>query len=166
MAETHAYLSLGANLGDARATIAEALARLDAGGARVVARSADFQTPPWGKLDQPAFINVCAEIATALSPSELLHLCLATEAALGRQRLEKWGPRTIDIDLLTYGEAIVATPELTLPHPHMLQRAFVLVPLLDIAPRLKIAGEPIAAIAAKLPHDGILRLPPRDAVRD
>ena len=160
MPEEQAYLSLGANLGDASATIAEALVRLSAGGARTVARSADYATLPWGKLDQPPFVNVCAEIATQLSAIELLHLCLATEISLGRKRAEKWGPRTIDIDLLAYSAESIDTPELKLPHPFMLERAFVLVPLLEIAPDLEIAGERIRDAAAKLPKDGIERLPP------
>jgi 2-amino-4-hydroxy-6-hydroxymethyldihydropteridine diphosphokinase len=161
MAEATAYLSLGANLGDASATIAEALKRIEARGARVVARSSDYATPPWGKLDQPQFVNVCAEVATELSPFDLLALCLATELSLGRTRKEKWGPRTIDIDLLSYGDARIDTPELKLPHPFMLERAFVLIPLIEIAPALKIAGRSIADAAADLPSEGIRRLPPR-----
>jgi 2-amino-4-hydroxy-6-hydroxymethyldihydropteridine diphosphokinase len=161
MAEATAYLSLGGNLGDASATIAEALRRLEAGGARIVARSADYATPPWGKLDQPGFINVCAEVATGLTPHALLGLCLATELSLGRRRIEKWGPRTIDIDVLLYGDEIVDTPDLKLPHPFMPERAFVLIPLMEIAPDLTIAGRSIGDIAADLPKDGIERLSSR-----
>jgi len=160
MAELTAYLSLGANLGNASATIAAALARLQAAGARLVARSADYATPPWGKLDQPAFINVCAEVSTSLTSLELLRLCLATETGLGRTRAEKWGPRTIDIDLLAYDDETVATPELRLPHPHMLERAFVLIPLIEIAPDLIISGQRIKDIIAQLPSEGIQRLTP------
>jgi 2-amino-4-hydroxy-6-hydroxymethyldihydropteridine diphosphokinase len=159
MTETTAYLSLGANIGDARATISAALARLSVGGARLVARSGDYQTPPWGKLDQPPFINVCAEIATELSALELLRLCLATEAALGRTRTEKWGPRTIDIDILTYGTETRDTPELKLPHPHMFERAFVLIPLIEIAPELIVSGRHIADAISNLATEGIFRLP-------
>jgi 2-amino-4-hydroxy-6-hydroxymethyldihydropteridine diphosphokinase len=159
MAEATAYLSLGGNLGDAAATIAEALRRLDAGGARIVARSADYTTPPWGKVDQPAFINVCAEVATDLSPHGLLRLCLETELSLGRKRIEKWGPRTIDIDVLIYDEETVDTPDLKLPHPFLAQRAFVLIPLMEIAPHLEIAGRKIGDLVAELASDGIKRLP-------
>ena len=161
MAEATAYLSLGANLGDASATIAEALKRIEAGGGQVVARSSDYATPPWGKLDQPPFVNVCAEIKTKLTAFGLLDLCLATEVSLGRTRAEKWGPRTIDIDVLCYDAARIDTPALKLPHPYMLERAFVLVPLLEIAPDLEVEGQRIADIAASLPSDGIRRLPPR-----
>jgi 2-amino-4-hydroxy-6-hydroxymethyldihydropteridine diphosphokinase len=159
MPERTAYLSLGANLGDASATIAEALARLADGGVRTLARSADYATPPWGKVDQPAFVNVCAEVATELSSLELLRLCLATEKTLGRTRTEKWGPRTIDIDLLAYHNETIDTPELKLPHPFMLERAFVLIPLLEIAPDLEISGRGIKDVVARLPADGIHRLP-------
>ena len=161
--EATAYLSLGANLGNAAATIADALARLDAQGARIVRRSSDYETPPWGKLDQPAFINVCAEVATALTPVELLRLCLSVETSLGRQRIEKWGPRTIDIDLLAYGDAIIQTDELTLPHPYVLERAFVLVPLKEIAPDLVISGVRIADRLAELPGETIRKLGPGSA---
>jgi 2-amino-4-hydroxy-6-hydroxymethyldihydropteridine diphosphokinase len=159
MTETTAYLSLGANLGDARATIAAALARLSVGGARLVARSGDYQTPPWGKLDQPPFVNVCAEIATDLSAMQLLRLCLATETSLGRTRSEKWGPRTIDIDVLTFGAEVLNTPDLKLPHPHMLERAFVLIPLLEIAPDLVVSRRDIGDVAGTLATEGIHRLP-------
>jgi len=158
MPERTAYLSLGANLGDASATIAEALVRLDAGGARIVVRSSDYATPPWGKVDQPAFVNVCAEVATKLSPIDLLRLCLATELSLGRTRAEKWGPRTIDIDVLAYGDEHIDMPDLKLPHPFMLERAFVLIPLLEIAPDLEISGHRVSEIARGLPKDGIEQL--------
>jgi 2-amino-4-hydroxy-6-hydroxymethyldihydropteridine diphosphokinase len=159
MAEATAYLSLGANLGDGRATIAEALARLTTGGARLISRSSDYVTPPWGKINQPDFVNACARLATGLNPLELLRLCLATESSLGRMRTEKWGPRTIDIDVLLYDDESVDTPELKLPHPHMLERAFVLVPLLEIAPDLRVAGRSIALALARLDARDIRRLP-------
>jgi 2-amino-4-hydroxy-6-hydroxymethyldihydropteridine diphosphokinase len=158
MLESTAYLSLGANLGDGRATIADTIGRLSAAGARVVARSSDYVTPPWGKLDQPDFVNACVKLSTKLTPLDLLRLCLATETALGRARTEKWGPRTIDIDVLIYDNETINTTELKLPHPHMLERAFVLVPLLEIAPDLVIADRPIAAWIATLDVKNIRRL--------
>ena len=158
MAEAIAYLSLGGNLGQPRATIAEALRRLEAGSARVIARSGDYSTPPWGKLDQPAFVNAAAAIATPLPAHDLLRLCLDVELSLGRRRVEKWGPRTIDIDLLAYGSETVASPELTLPHPFLLERAFVLVPLIEIAPDLVVSGIPILDALARLDTSGIERL--------
>ena len=166
-----AYLGLGGNIGDVRATVAAALARLDAAGARLVTRSADYETPPWGKLDQPAFVNACAVVETALDPEALLALCLKVEADLGRRRLEKWGPRVIDIDVLAYEDASGGTaatiagpvltlqsPTLTIPHPYMLERAFVLLPLAEIAPDLVIRGTRVADAAAAMGSDGIKRL--------
>lgn len=174
-----AYLGLGGNIGDVRATLREALARLDASGARVIARSADYETPPWGKLDQPAFVNLCAIVETELDPEALLALCLKVEADLGRRRLEKWGPRVIDIDVLAYEDTAaprtgappegaqpapaqpvltLASPTLTIPHPYMLERAFVLLPLAEIAPDLVIRGTRVADAAAAMGHEGIARL--------
>lgn len=157
MTEPHVFLSLGGNLGDASATIAEALNRLNARGARVVRRSSDYVTPPWGKLDQPDFVNVCAEISTRLTSLDLLRLCLEIERSLGRERHEKWGPRTIDIDLLCRGDEKLHLPELSLPHPRLFERAFVLIPLLEIAPDLVIDGRPIADVARLVPSQGITK---------
>ena len=156
-AEQHAWLGLGGNIGDVSATMTEALRRLEAGGARLVRRSADYETPPWGKLDQPPFLNACAEVATRLSPLELLRLCLAVETSLGRIREVKWGPRVIDIDLLVYDGAVLSTPELTLPHPFIAERAFVLLPLAEIAPDLALAGGRAADLAARIDAAGIIR---------
>jgi 2-amino-4-hydroxy-6-hydroxymethyldihydropteridine diphosphokinase len=155
MVEPHAFLSLGGNLGDVSATIAEALNRLDARGAPIVRRSSDYVTPPWGKLDQPDFVNVCAEVATHLTSLDLLRLCLDIERSLGRERHEKWGPRTIDIDLICRGTEKLHLPELTLPHPRLFERAFVLIPLLEIAPDLVIDGRSIAEAARAVPAQGI-----------
>ena len=169
-----AYLGLGGNIGDVRATLREALTRLDASGARVVARSADYETPPWGKLDQPAFVNLCAIVETELDPETLLALCLKVEADLGRRRLEKWGPRVIDIDVLAYEDTAaphtgastegaqpvltLTSPTLTIPHPYMLDRAFVLLPLAEIAPDLVIRGTRVADAARAMGQEGIVRL--------
>ena len=159
MAELTAYLSLGANLGNASATIAAALARLQAAGARLVARSADYATPPWGKLDQPAFINVCAEVSTSLTSLELLRLCLATETGLGRTRAEKWGPRTIDIDILLYGNAVINAGELTVPHPRYRERRFVLEPLAELNPSLRdpVTGRSVAELLRDLRGQAVRR---------
>ncbi len=155
--EARAFLGLGGNLGDVSATLAEALRRLEADGARLVARSADYETPPWGKEDQPAFVNACAEVATQLSPIDLLRLCLRVEASLGRIRQEKWGPRIIDIDVLAYDDVHLDTPELKLPHPFLAERAFVLLPLAEIAPDLTIDGRTVADMAAAVDATGIVR---------
>jgi 2-amino-4-hydroxy-6-hydroxymethyldihydropteridine diphosphokinase len=156
--DSHAYLSLGGNIGDVSATFVQALRRLEAGGARVVKRSADYETPPWGKTDQPPFVNACAEVATTLAPIELLRLCLEVEASLGRVRKEKWGPRIIDIDVLAYDGVTLDSEDLKLPHPYMLERAFVVVPLSEIAADLVIAGRRIGDVARELePGSGIVR---------
>ncbi|MBX3539705.1 MAG: 2-amino-4-hydroxy-6-hydroxymethyldihydropteridine diphosphokinase [Chelatococcus sp.] len=156
-----AYICLGSNLGDKRATIAQALDRLARAADIVVkARSGDYRTPPWGKLDQDWFVNACACIETPLTPEALLAQCLDVERQLGRERRERWGPRVIDIDLLTYDDRAMATESLTLPHPHLTQRAFVLVPLAEIAPTLEINGRSVADWLAALDFAGIERMAP------
>jgi len=129
-----AFLSLGANLGDRKATIGAALHALQEGAARIVRRSSFYETAPVGKTDQPWFLNMAVEVETALSPQDLLALCQRVEHALGRVRTERWGPRPIDIDILLYDGLTAASPELTIPHPRMTERRFVLVSLLEIAP--------------------------------
>ena len=144
------YLSLGANLGARAQTLREALRRLaQLPGTRLSRASSFYETAPWGKTDQPPFLNGAACLSTRLAPEALLAACQEIERALGRVRHEHWGARTLDIDLVygvRGGQAVrVATPRLTLPHPYLLERAFVLVPLAEIAPELVLAGRPIAA---------------------
>lgn len=139
------YLSLGANLGQREQTIRRALELLGAEEhIQVVAISSMYETPPWGKLDQPAFINAAAQIETTLEPLELLHTCQKIEKALGRVRHEHWGARTIDLDLLYIiqdGEILhIQNAELNIPHPYMEERSFVLVPLAEISPELILAS--------------------------
>jgi 2-amino-4-hydroxy-6-hydroxymethyldihydropteridine diphosphokinase len=154
------FLGLGGNLGDPAAAMAAALRMLDAdAGVSVVKVSSLYRTPPWGKTDQPDFVNVAAEIATRHSPLELLALCLDAERALKRERRERWGPRVIDIDILLFGNRVVQEASLDIPHPRMLERAFVLVPLAEIAPDLVIDGIPAARRAAALDARDIVRLP-------
>jgi 2-amino-4-hydroxy-6-hydroxymethyldihydropteridine diphosphokinase len=156
-----AYLGLGSNMGDKRAMIARALSALAAHPeVTVVARSADYRTPPWGKTDQDWFVNACAVVETGLPPERLLDLCLATERDLGRERRERWGPRAIDIDLLAYDGVTMTTPHLTLPHPQLTARVFVLVPLATIAPDLVIADATVAAWRARVDAAGIEVLGP------
>lgn len=138
------YLSLGANLGDRAATLQKALAALAAlPGTELVKVSTIYETAPWGKTDQPAFLNLACQLATKFSPTELLRETQRIETALGRVRHEHWGARTIDIDLLLAPGYTSATAELTLPHPFLKQRAFVLVPLAEIAPAELLDGQPI-----------------------
>lgn len=156
MASTLAYLALGSNIGDKAGHLRQAVARIAAlPETRVIARSSIYRTPPWGKLDQDWFANAVIAVETGLEPAPLLEACLAIEAAMGRERRERWGPRVIDIDLLIHGTARLESAKLTLPHPAMTERAFVLVPLAEIAPDLAIRGRPVAEILAGLDRAGI-----------
>ena len=158
-AEATAYLGLGGNLGDPRASMAAALRALDASEEiRVVAVSSLYRTPPWGKTDQPDFLNAVAEVATALSPRELLDRCLEAERELKRVRKERWGPRLIDLDILWFDGRHIAEDDLEIPHPRMLDRAFVLVPLAEIAPDLILGGESATSRARSIDRSGIVKL--------
>jgi 2-amino-4-hydroxy-6-hydroxymethyldihydropteridine diphosphokinase len=156
-----AFLALGSNQGDRASLLAQALGRLDrVPGIQVVAVSSLYATAPVGREDQPEFLNAVAQVRTGLSPRELLAACLRIEAELGRIRTERWGPRTIDLDLLLHGDTQLAEAALTLPHPRMSERAFVLVPLAEIAPGLRLAGTSIADRASAIDSSGIRRLEP------
>lgn len=138
-----AFVGLGANLGDAAATVKAALDELAAlPGTRLASSSRLYRTPAWGRRDQPDFVNAAARLETGLTADALLDALLAMERGFGRTRDDgaRWGPRTLDLDLLLYGEARIARPGLCVPHPHLHQRAFVLVPLLEIAPDLVLPG--------------------------
>jgi 2-amino-4-hydroxy-6-hydroxymethyldihydropteridine diphosphokinase len=159
-----ALLALGGNLGDVRTTLDRAVAQLCNGtDARLLARSSDYRTPPWGVTDQPPFVNLCISVATTLSPQSLFKRAQEVERALGRDRAheQRWGPRPVDIDFLAFDDLVLATPELTLPHPRLFERAFVLVPLAEIAPERLIAGIRVRDALAKVDQAGIERLPPR-----
>ena len=148
-----AAIALGANLGDCRATLEGALAALDASpGVRLLARSRWYRSAPVGP-PQPDYLNGCALLAVALEPEALLERLLATERRYGRARGERWGPRSLDLDLLLMGDRRLSTPQLTLPHPRLQERAFVLVPLAEIAPTWidPISGLSVAELAAALP---------------
>ncbi|MDP9839426.1 2-amino-4-hydroxy-6-hydroxymethyldihydropteridine diphosphokinase [Neorhizobium huautlense] len=151
-----ATLGLGGNLGDPKASMAEALRLLDGReDCRVLAVSKLYSTPPWGKTDQADFFNCCALIETTLAPEDLLATGLSIEKDMKRERLERWGPRTIDIDVLTYGDVERDTQPLQLPHPRMTERAFVLMPLADIAADQMIKGKPVSSWLALVNADGI-----------
>lgn len=156
---TPAFLGLGGNIGDPAKAMAAALRALDTGdGIDIVRVSSLYRTPPWGKADQPDFLNAVTEIRTCLSPRALLEACLATERSLKRERRERWGPRLIDLDILLYGDERIAEDGLDIPHPRMLERAFVLVPLVEIAPDLVLQTQPIADHLARLDLSGIERV--------
>ena len=153
-----ALIGLGGNLGDVAATLETALERLAAGGVRVIARSSNWKTPPWGPIEQPAFVNACALVETELPPRALLDLCLAVEASLGRRREVRWGPRVIDLDVLDYDGRRIDEPGLSLPHPRLTERAFVLVPLAEIVPDRVVAGARVAEHLAKVDAGGVERM--------
>ncbi|MET0358822.1 MAG: 2-amino-4-hydroxy-6-hydroxymethyldihydropteridine diphosphokinase [Pararhizobium sp.] len=158
-----AAIGLGGNIGDAAAAIAEALMRLDAHpDVTVAAVSSLYRTPPWGKTDQDWFFNACAVVRTTLRPVALLEACLDVEKAMKRQRLERWGPRTIDLDVLTYDKVTMETAELTLPHPRMTERGFVLLPLAEILPDHIVAGRSVVAWAEAADAAGIERVDGRE----
>jgi 2-amino-4-hydroxy-6-hydroxymethyldihydropteridine diphosphokinase len=129
------YLGLGSNLGDREATLCQALERLE-GGVEVARVSSLYETEPVGVVAQPWFLNLVCEGWTELPPGELLQFIRDVEDGLGRVREQRFGPRTVDIDILLYGELIMETPRLRIPHPRLHQRAFVLIPLAELAPEL------------------------------
>ncbi len=154
-----AFLALGSNLGDRWENLARALSALGEVHALSLRKiSSVFETAPVGKVDQPDFFNLVLEIETDLSPEKLLVRCLEIETELGRVRHERWGPRNIDIDVLWYDDQRVAMVNLTLPHPRMHERAFVMVPLAEIAPELVLDGETVASRAAALGEARIKKL--------
>ncbi len=149
-------IALGSNLGDKVQNIDTAISLLTKpGDVRLVARSRNFATPPWGKLDQDWFVNACIAVASELSPRTLLERCQAIEEHMGRARTEKWGPRLIDLDLLVYRDETINEPDFVLPHPHIAERAFVLAPLMDIAPDLIIADVPVRELYKAIDLTGV-----------
>jgi 2-amino-4-hydroxy-6-hydroxymethyldihydropteridine diphosphokinase len=157
-----ALIALGGNVGDVRATFKKAIVEIcRTAEAALLARSSDYTTPPWGDEQQARFVNACIEIETGLAPLALLKVLQRVEQAFGRERSKQrpWGPRTLDLDLIAYDDVAMDLPKLTLPHPRLFERAFVLVPLAEIAPDRVIAGRRVAAALAELSTAGIERLP-------
>ena len=153
-----ATLGLGGNIGDPVAAFAAALTRLrDHDAIELAALSSVWRTAPWGKLDQPEFRNMAVLLETSLSAEELLDLCLAIERESGRERRERWGPRTLDIDILTYGGQTIDRPGLQVPHPRIAERAFVLAPLAEIAPEEMIGGFKVGALLAATADSDVKR---------
>lgn len=150
----HVYLSFGGNVGDVEDTIIKSIQDLTSSGLCKPERvSSLYKTPPWGNISQDYFLNACAKFVTKLEPENFLRLCQTIELKYGRERLIKWGPRTIDIDLLLYDAFEHYNNDiLILPHPFMLQRGFVLKPLYEIAPDLIIAQHAIAEYLAAIPE--------------
>jgi 2-amino-4-hydroxy-6-hydroxymethyldihydropteridine diphosphokinase len=161
---SRAYLALGGNVGDSRAILDRAVAMLcDGPDVRLLARSSDYRTAPWGVTDQAPFINLCIAVETSLAPHPLLARAHEVERALGRDRTreQRWGPRSADIDIITYDGVSLNDKDLIVPHPRLFERAFVLIPLAEIAPDLIVAGTRIADAATRFKDDKIEKLPPR-----
>ncbi|MFY2764489.1 2-amino-4-hydroxy-6-hydroxymethyldihydropteridine diphosphokinase [Arenimonas sp. MALMAid1274] len=162
-APIRAYVAVGGNDGDVETNLTEALWAVDALPQTTIrAQSAFYRTPAWGRTDQPDFLNAVVELQTRMTAPVLLESLLAIETRFGRVRSQqdRWGPRTVDLDLLLYGDEVMDEPGLTLPHPRMHERAFVLVPLAEIAPRLVVPGRgDVATLLAAVATDGIEAIP-------
>ncbi|MEO6227332.1 MAG: 2-amino-4-hydroxy-6-hydroxymethyldihydropteridine diphosphokinase [Thermomonas sp.] len=160
---TIAVIGLGANLGDAKASVRGALGVLDLlPSTRLLRASKLYQTHAWGQTEQPDFINAVALLETGLGARALLDCLLAIERDFGRIRTldQRWGPRTLDLDLLLFGDDVIDEPGLQVPHPHLHERAFVLFPLAEIAPELTIPGlAKVGALASAMASEGIEALP-------
>jgi 2-amino-4-hydroxy-6-hydroxymethyldihydropteridine diphosphokinase len=156
------FLSLGSNLGDRAATLERALRELEASGeVRILRRSSLYATAPVDRTDQPQFYNLAVEVETSLAPETLLDRCQDVERRLGRVRAERWGPRTVDVDILLYDRQTVSTERLIVPHPELLRRRFVLEPLLEIAPEAVLPdGTPVAPHRARVADQSVRRLSP------
>lgn len=152
-----AYIGIGSNIGDSLARVRAAfdsLAQLS--GCRLVSRSRLYRTRPFGPVEQGDFVNAVAGMLTMLSAAALLSGIRGIESAAGRVRTERWGPRTLDLDLLVFGNQRIATPELNVPHPGIAERGFVLAPLVDIAPTMHVPGlGRTEQLLRALPEDGI-----------
>lgn len=159
---TLVYLGLGSNLGDRAAVLERAVVLLEAQGLKTRARSSTWLTEPVGGPPQGWYLNAVLAAETTLSPEALLSLCLETEREMGRVRGERFGPRTIDIDILFYGEERRDSPELTVPHPRLHERLFVLAPLVEIAPDLRhpVLGLTAAELYRRCPDIALVRLAP------
>ena len=152
MSEVTAYLGLGSNLGDREENLRKTLSLLGES-VEIIALSSVYQTEPWGYGEQPSFLNMVCGFRTSLSPPELLALVQEVERRLGRVRTIRYGPRTMDVDILLYGDRIVDTPDLQIPHPRIPERAFVLAPFAEIAPDVEhpTLKRPISALLADAP---------------
>ena len=153
------YLSLGSNLNDRYSNLQRAIARLQEH-FTITAISPVYATQPWGDSDQPSFLNLCLAATTSKAPRDVLRLIKSIEVDLGRQPSRHWGPRLIDIDILFYDKLILADDELTIPHPHIAERAFVLAPLADIIPNFRHpqTGETIQEMLDSVDASGVERL--------
>ncbi|MEX0346499.1 MAG: 2-amino-4-hydroxy-6-hydroxymethyldihydropteridine diphosphokinase [Rhizobiaceae bacterium] len=158
------FVGLGGNIGDPRRAMASAISTLvrDAD-IEMIAVSSLYSTPPWGISEQPDFLNAVVELKTTLEPRQLLDKCLEVERSLKRERKERWGPRIIDLDIIAYGRREVRENDLQLPHPRLAERAFVLVPLAEIAPEFVIGGNAVHELLDVVDTEGIERIANADS---
>jgi 2-amino-4-hydroxy-6-hydroxymethyldihydropteridine diphosphokinase len=154
---SRAYVGFGGNLGDPAKTLRAAAAELGRRAGHLAAASPVYRSDPVGLIDQPPFLNAVAAVDTDLDPDALLDVLLAIEAAHGRVRDVRWGPRTLDLDLVSFDDVVRDDPRLTLPHPRAHEREFVLRPLCDLAPDLPLAGRPAREWLAALAAQGVER---------
>ncbi len=154
---TPVYLGLGGNVGDVLSNMAAALQHLNKHDQIDVLDVSDvYKTSPWGITEQDWFLNCCAKVQTTLGPHELLDVCLSVEVKLKRKRIVRWGPRSVDVDILVFGDLHFDVDHLTIPHPRMHERAFVMVPLADIAPGLTVNGTTARELAKDLASKDII----------
>lgn len=154
-----AYLSLGSNIGDKKENLDKAIELLESHDEIEVTRlSSYYETEPVGYKEQDWFLNIVVEINTSLSPYSLLEYCNIIEQKLKRKRIVRWGPRTIDVDILLYENYISTDERLTIPHPRMIERAFVMIPLYEIAPNIKLNGQDISSIIKNLKKEEIRKI--------
>jgi 2-amino-4-hydroxy-6-hydroxymethyldihydropteridine diphosphokinase len=154
------YLGLGSNLGDKAGNLRRALTLLAAvPEVTIVRQSRFYETPPWGDVQQDTFLNAVAEMATTLDPRALLSRLKEIERQMGREPTRRWGPRIIDLDILLFNDVVVATPDLVIPHAHLRERAFMLVPLLELAPDLV---DPLTRVPFKHYLESV---PEKDAIK-
>ena len=150
------YLSLGSNMGDRAEHLRFALKALDAHeNIQPLRGSSIYETSPWGPVEQNNYLNACIQLETNIPPEELLAVCQKIELDCGRQRDVRWGPRTLDIDILLYDDLVIDTPQLTIPHPRMKERLFVLVPLLELEEEVPLLGS-VSALMEQLPPQGLV----------
>lgn len=155
----NAYLGLGSNMGDKKRYLYDAVQMLNHHeGIRIINSSSLYETMPWGYVDQDIFMNLVIQIETSLSPEELLDVCQSIENRLGRVREMKWGPRVIDVDILLYEDQNLITDRLIIPHPHMINRDFVMIPLSEISPQLVIKGKTAIEWAQTFNLDALKKL--------
>ena len=153
---SRAFLSLGSNMGDRGGYLRFALKSLtEHEEIQPIRGSSIYETDPWGLVEQDKYLNACLEVETSLSPDELLSLCQEIEASADRTRDVRWGPRTLDIDILLYDDLIIDTPRLTIPHPRMKQRLFVLVPWMELEEEVPVLGS-LADLMEALPPQGLV----------